>query len=151
MRRQAMVDPKALKILFDTYWSSSGWKPNPTTAKEELDYAVAAGVMFPEVWMDHNEVVTRARKQCKSVDKDRVAAAFLVSLRTRRLELRSALGSYAVARRLRKHAGNKFLPSLNCSVCYTALPKIQYDLNIFNFERFKWGGVRHLRSRLRGI
>jgi len=46
-------DRRALKVLFDTYWCSKGWKSagkpgwTPQTPPEDYDYAIRAGVMFP--------------------------------------------------------------------------------------------------------
>jgi hypothetical protein len=140
-------DPRALKILFDTYWSSKGWKEKPTTSREDLAYATAAGMMFPPRDFRHDatvqEVIT-LRDQIKPRD---VADAFLASLTSQRLDLRSALASYAIARHLPEH---KFVRSENrdqrdCAVCGEPRdPQLEQDVNVLNFERFKWGGVRHL-------
>lgn len=61
--------------------------------------AVAAGVMFSEPRMlDHDGWVTAARQAGAAVNPVQVGEAFLASLTTRRLDLRSALSSYAIAR-----------------------------------------------------
>ena len=41
------VDSRALKILFNTYWTSAGWRETPETASEDFAYAIAARTMFP--------------------------------------------------------------------------------------------------------
>ena len=76
------------------------------------------------------------------VNPEAVAAAFLASLSTRRLELRSALGSYSVLRHLPDHVHHG--PRKPCPTCgeYDREGD-EVDLNILNFERFRWGGVRH--------
>jgi hypothetical protein len=139
-------DPKALKILFDTYWSSKGWKENPKTPPEDLAHATAAGVMFPPQDFRHDGVVREILRLRKEVKPRAVADAFLASLTSQRLDLRSALGSYAVARHLPEH---KFTESENedqddCAVCGEPRQQLKEDVNVLNFERFKWGGVRHL-------
>lgn len=141
-----MIDSKALNILFDTYWSRSGWKAKAATPKADYRYAVAAGVMFPPLRHDHNQSVKWACKVGDQIDKTQVTQAFLVSLSTRRLDLRSALGSYALARHLPDH---KHAPSIRyhdgtCAICGVDRESDWHDLNVLNFERFKWGGVRHL-------
>jgi hypothetical protein len=141
-----MPDPKALQILFSTYWSSSGWKDKPTTPKADYQYAVAAGVMSEPIQRDHDEIVKWVCKVRKRIDKEKVARAFLASLSSRRLDLRSALGSYAVARHLPAHRHKRSQRYLadTCAICGDLPDSSPHDLNVLNFERFKWGGVRHL-------
>lgn len=135
---------KALKILFTTYWSSTGWKPekDQITTADDLLHAKGAGVMFDPVRLSHEEIVRRAIDVRARVDPEVVAAAFLASLSTRRLELRSALGSYAILRQFPDHDHHDH--SLLCQVCgeYDRAGEDE-DLNVLNFERYKWGGVRH--------
>jgi hypothetical protein len=82
----------------------------------------------------------------QQANKQKVTNAFLASLSTRRLELRSALGSYALARTFPQHT---FLPVGNIHVPVCRLcgeiedSQAAQDLNVLNFERIKWGGVRH--------
>jgi hypothetical protein len=136
------VDQKALKILLKTYWSSAGWKPEreQVAPPEDFLYAKRAGVMFDPVRLSHDQVVRRAVEARARVDAGAVADAFLASLSARRLELRSALGSFAVLGHFPEHghAGG----SGACRVC-GEYDDDQHDLNVLNFERFKWGGVRH--------
>src|SRR4028119_1477122 len=56
------MDKKALNILFSTYWSSTGWKPerDQVTPAEDLLYAKRAGVMFDPVRLSHEGSVRRA-------------------------------------------------------------------------------------------
>lgn len=135
---------RARKILFDTYWSPRGWKPEGerSISLEDLAFAKAAGVMFDPVTVTHDEVVARARAAVGRVTAREVADAFVASLASRRLELRSALGSYAVMRHLPAHdaAGTEGW----CPVCgwFRGRPRPE-DLNVLSFERLKWGGVRH--------
>ena len=63
--------------------------------------------MFDPVTLDHAGIVKWCRKSVAAVTKEQVAAAFLASLSTRRLDLRSALGSYAAGRHLPDHRFTK--------------------------------------------
>ena len=142
---QSSIDNRALKILFASYWSSSGWKRQFDTAPADLAYAKAAGLMFDPVTISHQEAVEWATRSRDTVWKEQVVNFFLASLTSRRLDLRSALGSFAVSRNLRAHVWDRFnSPTHCCPVCgmYERLEKPE-DLNVLNFERFKWGGVRH--------
>ena len=139
-----MADKKAIKILFDTYWSSTGWKREYTISPEDFAYAQNAGVMFQPVTISHDDIVSWLDSSLKAVNLDNIINAFLVSLSTRQLELRSALGSFAIARNFPDHVyqGDSYC----CSVCGTLKNStLTYDLSVFNFERYKWGGVRHER------
>jgi hypothetical protein len=135
---------KALQILFDTYWSKSGWKRSPTVSPDDYAYALDAGYMFEPVERSHDDLIHWLKTSSDQVLLADVSNAFLASLSTRRLELRSALGSFAVARNFPVHhyAGNDFC----CATCGIFRDPIQpYDLSVLNFERYKWGGVRHER------
>ncbi len=138
------MDKKALKILTATYWTSNGWKPEEKqiTPPEDFLYAKQSGVMFDPIRLSHRDLVRRALEVRGRIDPQVVADAFLASLSTRRLELRSALGSYAVLRHFPPHEHHDRRTS--CPVCGADdAPDEDEDLNVLNFERFKWGGVRH--------
>lgn len=139
-------DPRALKILKETYWSSTGWKSKPRTPAPDLAYAKAAGIMFDPVALTHDDAVAWALRSKQAVSQEQVVSAFLASLSTRRLDLRSALGSFAAFRHFRKHKHRPFSGSdRSCAVCgeppSTRFPE---DLSVLSFERFRWGGVRHV-------
>jgi hypothetical protein len=98
--------------------------------------------MFDPITVTHDEIVDRAVEIAANTRPVDVADAFLASLTTRRLDLRSALGSYAAVRHLKRH---KLAATARCcEKCgeYRGGKKSE-DLNVLNFERFKWGGVRH--------
>nr|MCU0875595.1 hypothetical protein [Pirellulaceae bacterium] len=99
----AYPDPRALKILRNTYWSSTGWKAKPRTPPNDFAFAKSAGLMFDPVSVDHDKAVAWALRAVAAVSQEQVAGAFLASLSTRRLDLRSPLGSYAVLRHFPKH------------------------------------------------
>ena len=138
------VDRRALKALCDTYWTSAGWRDerSRSTPPDEFAYAKQAGVMFDPVRVSHDDIVKRVIAAVRGVKRQAVADAFVVSLSSRRLDLRSALGSFAVFQHIGKHsAPHEREP---CQVCGAYRDRKQReDLNVLNFERFKWGGVRH--------
>ena len=138
------IDADALRPLMDAFWSPRGWRTPPVMPPaEEWEAAVGHGVMFDEpVTLDHDGWVARVRAAVDAVSLSEVVDGFLASLTTRRLDLRSALGSYAVARYLPDHG---FAPSAlgrECRVCGGYKAVTVTDLNVLSFERFKWGGVR---------
>ena len=134
----------AVRTLLRTYWSSAGWKPEPSTPPDELANAVGCGVMFgDERGISHDELVAEIRSLARALSGGGVGAAFLSSLSTRRLDLRSALGSFAVARHLPDHPFSRCDDGPWCAVC-GALKSEEIDRNVLNFERFKWGGIRRL-------
>jgi hypothetical protein len=138
----AAVDSRAVQILFATYWTASGWRNEPTVPTEDYEYAKAAGIMFEPRRISHDEAIAEARDAAASIEPERVASAFLASLSTRRLDLRSALGSYAIARQLAMH---QMQGSVACEICGEYDSAQLQDLNVLSFERIKWGGVRHER------
>jgi hypothetical protein len=137
-----MVDNKALKILFKRYWSTGGWT-DTRLSKEEFDYAKAGGVMFDPIELSHDDIVKRVNSLVNTLNLKEIAEQFVASLTSRRLDLRSALGSYIVGKHLINH---EFTGDENyCVYCGTYhKDRAIEDLNVLNFERFKWGGVRHL-------
>jgi hypothetical protein len=137
----ALSDERALRILFKTFWSASGWRQVPETSSADFQYAKAAGYMFDPIRLSHDTIIARACGAREATPPRVAANAFIASLSTRQLQLRSALGSYATARHLRPHA---FEGDMFCNVCgvFSGSDR-EIDLNVLNFERYKWGGVRH--------
>lgn len=139
-----LMDDRALKILFDTFWSPSGWKPEAMRglSPDDFAYAKSKGVMFDPVTLEHDQALDELSRVIDQLDKHTVVDAFLASLSTRRLDWRSALGSYAVFQNLTRHS-----PSSSdgrcCDICGFYLGQFERNLNVLNFERHKWGGVRH--------
>lgn len=134
---------RALQILFDAYWAQGmvRWEA-PVVSPEDFAFARDAGVMFDPLALSHAEVLEWVRISLQLVSREAVAAAFLASLSSRRLELRSALGSYAVGRQFPHHDYRD--ESGFCAVCgFWGEDSRPRDLSVLNFERFKWGGVRH--------
>jgi hypothetical protein len=114
----------------------------------------APGIMFTgHRRLDHDGWVQAAIAAAAAATAEETADAFLASLAMRRLDLRSALGSFVLARHLRKHpftiprnlAYQGYAPvgPTDCAVCgFRSREAKEQDLNIYNFERFKWGGTR---------
>ncbi|OUQ21173.1 hypothetical protein B5E84_04100 [Lachnoclostridium sp. An14] len=159
------MDKKAKKILFNTYWSKNGWKENTERypSPEDFIYAKEKGLMFDPFTISHDDCVKNIVQLGKIITTNQVARAFLSSLSTRRLDWRSAIASYSVAKKITIH---KYIPveygrfydadnavthiGYTCAICqnsrYGIIGQENYinvDLNVLNFERIKWGGVRH--------
>lgn len=137
------MDKRALKILFDAFWSPAGWKPDAVRGPsiEDFEYAKSQGMMFVPVVLDHKRAQSELRNSIQLLDRRRMADAFLSSLSTRRLDWRSAFGSYVVFQHMPAH--NELAAGGRCGICGMYLNHSEEDLNVLNFERFKWGGVRH--------
>lgn len=138
------IDKRALRILSNTYWSSTGWKKQPSTPPDDFSYAKAAGLMFDPVQVTHDQAIDWAFRSRKLVSKETVVSGFLASLSSRRLDLRSALASFAMLRNMPLHRWRRGDDEHCCPVCggFDSTARSE-DLNVLNFERFKWGGVRH--------
>lgn len=135
-------DSRALKILMERHWTSSGWRREFTTNAEDFAYAKSRGLMFDSLSKSHDEAVRMAVDSIAQTTKAAVVAAFVASLSSRRLDLRSALGSFAVGRHLLGHRFAKDSNGVFCRYCGDNKSQI-IDRNVLSFERFKWGGVRH--------
>ncbi|RYG49211.1 hypothetical protein EON79_02070 [bacterium] len=137
---QAKMPRSPKRILFDTYWGAGGWRATPITPSDDLAYAMGEGMMFAPRRLDHDAVMAWALEGVARTDARRIASAFVSSLETRQLEVRSALGTFAAGRHLRPHP----TPEKGfCEVCNVSPGPETEDLNVLQFERFKWGGVRH--------
>jgi len=139
-----VLDKLALKTLYNKYWSSSkGWV-NQVVDHEALEYAKNAGYMFEDRIITHDEALKLSMEALNRLTKSDVVNAFVCSLSSRRLDLRSALSSYACGQNLPAHKFELLEYSTSCSICGVYNQTDKVDLNIRNFERFKFGGVRHL-------
>ena len=138
--------PENLRILSDTFWTSSGWRTEAAhPAAAEFARAKDAGIMFDadEDRSDHDTWIARAHEAARQLTLEEVVEAFIASLGSRRLDLRSALSSYIVAQNLPKHPIDIKRSRPFCPVCEA--PRVPgANPNLLNFERFRWGGVRKL-------
>ncbi|KPN96240.1 hypothetical protein [Lysinibacillus sp. ZYM-1] len=147
------MDQKAKKILMQTYWQSGRWKAGGFTyTEDDFQYAKKMGLMFDRLTISHDECVKRLRQLHDEVlTKDLVVKAFLHSLSTRKVHMRSALSSWALTADLPIHTYRERPEELvsysACGYCneQKMMSKEEYineDLNVLNFERVKWGGIR---------
>ncbi|PYE50875.1 hypothetical protein HUB98_15330 [Paenibacillus barcinonensis] len=148
------MDKKAVHILMSTFWGSGGWKSAYSPfCGEEFEYAKRKGVMFDPISITHDEIVQRLHSMHQQPAlKQQAVTAFLYSLSTKKVHLRSALSSWALTRNMPLHTfGERPALHANTSACgdcnFLRLQSdenyVNTDLNVLNFERFKWGGVRH--------
>lgn len=135
------MDSKALKILFNSYWSSKGWEGKEQASIDDFEYAKSKGIMFDPVSLDHNEIIKWFLRVFDETSKKHIVKCFLSSLSIRRLDWRSGLSSYALGRHCPKH-NFSINSNVFCRTCGMIERKEQHNINILNFERFKWGGVR---------
>lgn len=146
---------RGLKILLNTYWSSEGWK-RPVISDEDFQVAKEQGYMFDyPTLITHEETLNQINQVTDLIAPEDVANAFLYSLSTRKLEYRSALGSYWYALSIPYHKWS-YKKYYHCSCCMW-MPRengweeenpsvLKNQLNHMNFERYKWGGVRHTHA-----
>jgi hypothetical protein len=98
------VDNKALRILTKMWWSSRGWRhPPELPSAEDFAYARDSGLLFDPPQVDHDELPLQIRGWVLRISVDHVAEAFVSSLASRRLDLRSALTSYVIGRAIPIH------------------------------------------------
>lgn len=137
-------DPKAKNILFRTYWSSIGWKEESTTKPAAFEYAKSMGLMFDRMTIAHDEIVAQTIQLRDQISLKNLCQAFLCSLSSRNLSIRSAIASYHNCLNMEQHS---FEPREDmdylCQTCGQQEIEADQDLNVLNFERHKWGGVRH--------
>ncbi|MCR8980046.1 hypothetical protein [Brevibacillus laterosporus] len=156
------MDKKAKQIVMKTFWNSTGWidRESRSISDEDFAYAKSKGLMFEPLTITHDECVQRLIDLHQIVTKEQVAKAFLHSLSTRKLHLRSALSSWILTHQLPQHAfesnagkyatinnGSTYAMFGDCYICdgYHVASLQAYkneDLNVLNFERIKWGGIR---------
>jgi hypothetical protein len=139
------VDRKALRILTSTFWTSSGWRSPPLwPSAEDFAFARNSGLMFDPHQVNHDELAMQIQGWVRRISLEQVVEAFVSSLASRRLDLRSALASYVIGRALPIHGFRQRRRSnlAICGVCGAAsFVREPADWNRFSFERHRWGGV----------
>jgi len=142
-----MGDERAIKLLTKACWSSSGWNETLDLTKEELAHLVSAGFAPEERELTHDQCVAWALSVLSRTSRERVRDAFVWSLTSRELAYRSALGSFAYLHLMPDHrfAQARGFATGVCSTCGWGQTGslTQKDFIILNFERYRWGGVRH--------
>lgn len=122
----------------------------------DLRWAKENGLIFEyPAYESHAEAWNRLQAVLGQIDARDVADAFLYSLSTRKLEYRSALGSYYYAKAVPAHelteGFSQKLSGVHCYLCgwdAWLADEIHRSLggwNTFQYERFRYGGVRHTR------
>jgi hypothetical protein len=131
------MDKRVKDILFKTYWSSKGWIMDGYRSinNDDFEYAKSQGLMFDNLTISGQELLKRLTDIFNHTSLQKVANAFLQSLATKRLDHRSALASYSNAERIIK---GEMKDGWSLRDNYE-----NEDLSVMNFERNKWGGVRH--------
>lgn len=145
------IDPRALKLLLSTRWSVNGWHDEIQLTSSERAMLSDAGLYHEPIECGHDQLVRDCIAMRDHISLVDVATGFMASLSTRRLDIRSALGSWMAARHLPLHSmetsPNELWQTGNrcCLICggIDWAKKSPVDLNILNVERHKWGGVRH--------
>lgn len=136
--RPYSVEPRLVRQLVARHWGSSGWRTPRGVPPQEL---VDAGLQFvDQPTRSHDEWVDVARAVVSATSRRAVVAAFVASLGSGRLDVRSALGSFAVLQHLQPHP---LVPEAGgwCRVCGLH-EEVPSDPNVLSFERIKWAGVR---------
>lgn len=148
---------KGKKILFKTFWNSTGYTYTDPTP-EEFAIAVKEGYMFEDTQnRSHEETLIQLRQVVAQIDPTDIANAFLYSLSTRALEYRSPMGTYYYAKAVPAHASHSPTHCGWCNWteghCDFRVQKTKYWEgpwqpkhtleNASNFERYKFGGRNH--------
>src|SRR5258708_21278468 len=138
-------DNRAREILLDMHWSSTGWRsPRLQPSTDDYKYALGAGYLCQAGQLGHDDLIQRVKAFGASVDLVVARDALLASLLSRRLYLRPFLTSVVLARSMPPHRFERGRHNGPCRVCGRYEKASLEDLNVLNFERHKWGGVRHL-------
>lgn len=141
-----------VKTLFALYKSLNWDELN--VSEDEIALAKEKGYLFdyPE-YETHEDTLKRLHSIVAQINPKDIANAFLFSLSTRKLEYRSALGSYYYAMAVPEHefmnSHNEILAAAanHCYLCgwsaWKTVPNkadIRFGYNIYNYERYKYGG-----------
>ena len=127
---------------------------NKAISEDEIALAKEEGYLFDyPKYESHSDTINRLIRTLVQIDPKDVANAFLFSLSTRKLEYRSAFGSYYFAKAIPMHeimkSHNETLAAMLCH-CYLCgwqaweedpdQVEMRYGLNLLNYMRYKYGG-----------
>jgi hypothetical protein len=88
--------------------------------------------MFDQVELSHDEIILELNEIVNNLTLKEISDQFKASLSTRRLDIRSALGSYIVAKHLLKHVFTG--DERYCIYCgMYSKEREKQDLNVLNF------------------
>jgi len=158
------MDKRAKRILLGTYWKN-GWidKEDRKTDAQDFEYAKSKGLMFDNITISHDQCISEILKIREKIPVEKPSKAFLSSLTTKQLDWRSGIASYFIAQNIKEHKYSRVVSghgfdangkpahfSYTCGICKNLKhgivgneKYINEDINVLNFERIKWGGVRH--------
>ncbi|KLI30156.1 hypothetical protein OFS07_13145 [Brachyspira hyodysenteriae] len=142
------VDKKAKRILFNYFWKN-GWIDDSKMHINEEDflYAKEKGLMFDfsKEIIKYDELIKNISNLIKEIDFNDIVKAFLCSLSSRAIHLRSFVSSYYLGQKIisydfskNENIENEFYKKYNIIVDDF---KLEHQ-NVYNFEKYKWGGVR---------
>lgn len=142
------VDKKAKRILFNYFWKN-GWIDDSKMHINEEDflYAKEKGLMFDfsKEIIKYDELIKNISNLIKEIDFNDTVKAFLCSLSSRAIHLRSFVSSYYLGQKIisydfskNENIENEFYKKYNIIVDDF---KLEHQ-NVYNFEKYKWGGVR---------
>ncbi|MEI0698733.1 hypothetical protein R4K92_07350 [Brachyspira intermedia] len=142
------VDKKAKKILFNYFWKN-GWIDDSKMHINEEDflYAKEKGLMFDfsKEIIKYDELIKNISSLIKEIDFNNTVKAFLCSLSSRAVHLRSFISSYYLSKKMMSY---DFSNTENIEKEFYNKYNIMIDdfhleyQNVYNFEKYKWGGVR---------
>ena len=145
---------QAKKILYKAFELKvlNGKRMSIPLSDDEYSYAIQKGIMFPDrKTIGHDECVKQLQDLVEQITPEEVASAFLYSLSTRKLEYRSALGSYWYAVSIPTHVSTD---KKSCNICYwdtyndlKCSKEYKNYYNCLNYQRFKYGGVSHTKAQ----
>ena len=137
-----MTDKKALMLLKKYYLS---YKMEGQPSETEKMNALKSGVLVPDSFMTHDEIVAEIKALSKQISLDFAAKAFLYSLSSGDMRYRSALSSLVWARSLPEHemisngAEKTEWSTPACVVCgctHGLDTKESIDWNMYNVFRY---------------
>lgn len=138
------LDKDAIDSLRAMFAGTGGENYPRTLDKSRIDRAVEVGIMFASSRraLTHDQWVEACQMAGNRVDATQVAEAFLQSLDERRLDLRSALGSFALSRSLPAHPMVAGWHSSSIGEClFCALQdSTERNSNYMSYQRFVFGG-----------
>ena len=115
------ADIRAVHVMLNTVCNLDG-KKSPRARLEDvpaplLELAKASGLIRDPFELTHSKIISRIAKAREAVDKEKVANAFISSLSSGLLFLRSALGSLSHAIHLPMHRHAATQKGGSCTVC----------------------------------
>lgn len=142
---------EGLKTLFALF-KRAAWD-EASVSEGEISIAKEKGYLFDyPAFETHSDSLRRIHPLLAQIDPKDIANAFLFSLSTRKLEYRSALGSYYYLAAIPEHdlmnSHNEILAAAanHCYCCGWSAWKTNPDKdirsgkNFYNYERYRYGG-----------